>query len=95
MANRFLAGLNFDHIGYMSPERIKQIRVLYRSTQVEFAELLGVSYHTYKNWEIGHRFPSSPAAALLYVAENNPRVFLTKREECLKILQSFKSGETS
>lgn len=79
MANRLLVGLNFDHVGFMSPQRIKTIRNLYRATQIEFAELMGVSYHTYKNWEIGHRLPSSPAAALLYIAENNPKVFYQER----------------
>lgn len=89
MANRILAGLDLDHIGSMTRERIKNIRSLYKATQVTFSELLGVSYHTYKNWEIGHRIPSSPSAALLYVAENNPKIFINEKDKIKECLNTF------
>ncbi len=56
----------------MGPKRIKSIRNIYGMTQVMFAEYIGVSYNTYRNWEIGHRNPSGPATALLYIAETQP-----------------------
>lgn len=68
---------------WLSPKEIREVRKLYRLTQVNFAKLLHISYHTYKNWEIGHRLPSSPAMALLYIARNYPEVFLKNREKIL------------
>ena len=60
----------------LSPKEIKEIRRSFKMTQMNFADLLGVSYGTYKNWEIGHRIPASPAMALLYVAKEYPDIFL-------------------
>ena len=63
----------------MRPSRIKTIRAIYKLTQVGFADLLNVSYHTYKNWEIGHRIPCTSAVSLLTLAEKDPKIFLKKR----------------
>ena len=62
----------------MTPSRIKAIRAKFGLTQVLFADLCNVSYHTYKNWEIGHRKPCTPGVALLKLAEQNPKLFLKK-----------------
>lgn len=62
----------------MTPARIKTIRAGFRLTQVTFADLCGVSYHTYKNWEIGHRRPCTAGVALLKLAEKNPEHFFKK-----------------
>jgi DNA-binding transcriptional regulator YiaG len=62
----------------MTPTRIKEIRGLYKVTQHSFADLLKISYHTYKNWEIGHRKPCTSAVALLLLAESNPKLFFQK-----------------
>ena len=43
-------------------------------TQGEFAEALGISVHTLRNWEQGRRSPEGPALALLRVAARYPRV---------------------
>jgi putative transcriptional regulator len=43
-------------------------------TQQEFAEALGISVHTLRNWEQGRRRPEGPALALLRVAARHPRV---------------------
>jgi putative transcriptional regulator len=43
-------------------------------TQEEFAEALGISVHTLRNWEQGHRSPEGPALALLGIAARHPRV---------------------
>lgn len=64
----------------MSINRIKTIRAMYGLTQTTFAKLLDVSYHTYKNWEIGHRHPCTSAVSLLTLAEQNPKVFLKRQK---------------
>lgn len=68
---------------FFPPSEIKAIRRQYGLTQVSFAEKLNVSYGTYKNWEIGHRIPSSPAMALLYVAKHYPKIFKNLKESTL------------
>jgi DNA-binding transcriptional regulator YiaG len=75
----------------MTCSRLKSIRRSYRLSQVDFAQLLNISYHTYKNWEIGHRQPSTSAVALLTLAQNQPQVFLKKTEEIFKMKFKVKS----
>ena len=43
-------------------------------TQEEFAEALGISVHTLRNWEQGRRRPDSPAIAQLRIATRRPSV---------------------
>ena len=43
-------------------------------TQQEFADALGISVHTLRNWEQDRRSPEGPALALLRVAARHPRV---------------------
>ena len=43
-------------------------------TQEEFADALGISVHTLRNWEQGRRSPEGPALALLRIAARHPRV---------------------
>ncbi len=43
-------------------------------TQQEFADALGISVHTLRNWEQGRRSPEGPALALLRIAARHPRV---------------------
>ena len=69
---------------WLSAKEITSIRRYFGLTQVKFADLLGVSYGTYKNWEIGHRIPSSPSMALLYIARDWPEIFLKNRTQKLK-----------
>ena len=53
--------LSFDfNQSDLTPKRIKDIRKIYKVTQVAFAELIMVSYETYRSWEEGRRVPSSP-----------------------------------
>ncbi len=74
---------------WLTPKEIKNTRKsIYKLTQVEFAELLDISYHTYKNWEDGHRNPSSPSAALLHMTRFYPEVFLKNRKAILKKMLS-------
>ena len=43
-------------------------------SQVRFAEALGISVHTPRNWEQNRRRPEGPALALLRIAARHPRV---------------------
>lgn len=43
-------------------------------TQQQFADALGISVHTLRNWEQDRRSPEGPALALLRVAARHPRV---------------------
>ena len=41
---------------------------------VGFAEALGISVSTLRNWEQGRRMPDGPALALLGIAARHPRI---------------------
>jgi len=43
-------------------------------TQQQFADALGISVHTLRNWEQNRRSPDGPALALLRIAARHPRV---------------------
>jgi putative transcriptional regulator len=43
-------------------------------TQQQFADALGISVHTLRNWEQSRRSPEGPALALLRIAARHPRV---------------------
>ena len=43
-------------------------------TQQAFADALGISVHTLRNWEQGRRNPEGPALALLRIVARHPRV---------------------
>jgi putative transcriptional regulator len=43
-------------------------------TQQQFANALGISVHTLRNWEQNRRSPEGPALALLRIAARHPRV---------------------
>ena len=53
---------------------IVALRKFVRLTQEQFAEALGISVHTLRNWEQGRRTPEGPALALLRVAARHPRI---------------------
>lgn len=52
----------------------REIRGKLGMTQQEFAEALGISVKTLRNWEQGRRDPSGPAMRLLRIAEKNPEI---------------------
>ena len=54
------------------PADVKALRRKLRTTQSEFALMIGVSVATLRNWEQGRRIPDGPALALLRVASTNP-----------------------
>ena len=75
---------------WISPEQLKQTReFVYGMTQVEFAELLGVFYETYRSWESGRYKPSSPAQALLHMATYHKDIFLKNRHEFLEKVEQL------
>ncbi len=43
-------------------------------TQVRFAQAIGISVHTLRNWEQGRRLPEGPAIALLRIAARHPKI---------------------
>lgn len=43
-------------------------------TQTQFAQAMGISVHTLRNWEQGRRRPEGPAIGLLRIAARHPRI---------------------
>jgi putative transcriptional regulator len=50
------------------------LRRFVRLTQEQFAQAIGISVHTLRNWEQDRRKPEGPALALLRVAARHPRI---------------------
>jgi DNA-binding transcriptional regulator YiaG len=50
------------------------LRRFVRLTQEQFAQAMGISVHTLRNWEQGRRTPEGPAIALLRIAAKHPRI---------------------
>jgi putative transcriptional regulator len=63
------------------PADIRAIRERLKTTQDEFAMLIGVSVATLRNWEQGRRNPDGPALALLRVAARNPKAVASALHE--------------
>jgi DNA-binding transcriptional regulator YiaG len=53
---------------------IAALRRFVRLTQVQFAQAMGISVHTLRNWEQGRRRPEGPAIALIRIAASHPRI---------------------
>jgi putative transcriptional regulator len=60
--------------GELKPGDVAALRRFTGFTQAKFAEALGISVHTLRNWEQGRRHPEGPAIALLRIAARHPRV---------------------
>ena len=72
---------------WFTPDQLKQTRKsIYGMTQVEFADLLGISYNTYISWECGRYTPSTPSQALLHIATHHKDIFLEDRKKVLEKL---------
>lgn len=54
------------------PDDVRVVRRKLGLSQVEFADMIGVSVATLRNWEQGRRIPEGPARALLRVAARSP-----------------------
>jgi DNA-binding transcriptional regulator YiaG len=59
---------------FESGEDIAALRRFVRLTQEQFAQAMGISVHTLRNWEQGRRTPEGPALALLRIAAKHPRI---------------------
>lgn len=59
---------------FESGEDIAALRKFVGLTQAQFAQAMGISVHTLRNWEQGRRRPDGPAIALLRIAARHPRI---------------------
>lgn len=57
-----------------SGEDIVALRRFLGLTQAQFAQAMGISVHTLRNWEQGRRKPEGPGLALLRIAARHPRI---------------------
>jgi len=55
-------------------EDVAALRRFVGLTQARFAEAMGISVHTLRNWEQDRRRPEGPAIALLRIAARHPRI---------------------
>jgi DNA-binding transcriptional regulator YiaG len=53
---------------------IAALRKFVRLSQPQFAQAMGISVHTLRNWEQDRRRPEGPALALLRIAARHPRI---------------------
>ncbi|RII30091.1 MAG: hypothetical protein CXR30_09895 [Geobacter sp.] len=71
--------------GTMQPSRsfefpeteVRALREQFGLSQAKFADLVGISVGTLRNWEQGRRKPEGPARVLLQVASRHPGHFWT------------------
>lgn len=59
---------------FESGSDIAALRRFVRLTQEQFAQAMGISVHTLRNWEQDRRKPDGPALALLRIAARHPRI---------------------
>ena len=59
---------------FESGEDVVALRRFAGLTQTQFAQAIGISVHTLRNWEQGRRRPEGPAIALLRIAARHPRI---------------------
>ncbi len=57
-----------------SGEDLIALRRFVGLSQSGFAQALGISVHTLRNWEQGRRKPEGPALALLRIAARHPNI---------------------
>ena len=57
-----------------SGEDIAALRRFVGLSQTQFAQAMGISVHTLRNWEQGRRRPNGPAIGLLRIAARHPRI---------------------
>jgi putative transcriptional regulator len=60
--------------GQLQPGDVAALRRFIGLTQAQFAEALGISVHTLRNWEQDRRKPEGAALALLRIAARHPGV---------------------
>lgn len=60
--------------GKLEPGDVAALRRFICLTQEQFAEALGISVHTLRNWEQDRVKPDGPGLALLRIAARHPRI---------------------
>jgi len=60
--------------GNLEPGDVAALRRFICLTQENFAQALGISVHTLRNWEQDRVTPDGPGLALLRIAARHPRV---------------------
>ena len=60
--------------GKLEPGDVAALRKFICLTQESFAEALGISVHTLRNWEQDRVQPDGPGLALLRIAARHPRI---------------------
>jgi len=60
--------------GNLEPGDVAALRRFICLTQEDFAQALGISVHTLRNWEQDRVTPDGPGLALLRIAARHPRV---------------------
>jgi putative transcriptional regulator len=60
--------------GELQPGDVAALRRFIGLTQAQFADALGISVHTLRNWEQDRRKPEGAALALLRIAARHPSV---------------------
>jgi putative transcriptional regulator len=60
--------------GNLEPDDVAALRRFICLTQEQFAEALGISVHTLRNWEQDRVKPDGPGLALLRIAARHPRI---------------------
>jgi DNA-binding transcriptional regulator YiaG len=66
--------------GRVEPGDVAALRRFVGLTQDRFAEAMGISVHTLRNWEQGRRHPEGPAIALLRIAARHPKMIRANLE---------------
>jgi len=57
-----------------SGDDVVMLRRFVGLSQTQFAQAMGISVHTLRNWEQGRRHPEGPAVGLLRIAARHPRI---------------------
>ena len=60
--------------GKLQPGDVAALRRFICLTQKQFAQALGISVHTLRNWEQDRVTPDGPGLALLRIAARHPRI---------------------
>jgi DNA-binding transcriptional regulator YiaG len=59
---------------FESGRDVVALRKFVRLSQTQFAEAMGISVHTLRNWKQDRRKPEGPALALLRIAARHPYI---------------------
>ncbi len=61
---------------HVKDPEVQKLRKKYGLSQDKFAQLIGISVGTLRNWEQGRRKPEGPARVLLTIVERHPEAIL-------------------